>query len=679
MPSSVSLPPIAQHNPAIHVSNPTQTAIPSIPLAELPLRPSTLSLLKKRGFVTTAELEDARVNQGMATLAAELDLSLQDTANLLVEIQGCLRINGDEDSGNNNNNNQAATANTSIDTSVAIPPISNARFLLETSENDRNHIVTFCQDIDQLLGGGIALGQLTEIAGLPGTGKTQLAMQLAVLSRLPKLFGGVGGKTLYIDTEGSFAPERCAQMATALRQHIQGTNKYKQSIQQQQQSLQQHDILTERDILESIQVFSVHDEASQTATLQNLPQYLEDTSNDTVPVKLIVIDSVAFHYRAMLPTTNAKSKSSKSNSYQYYGQRTKSLISLAGFLADLARQYHLAVVCVNQMTTKIGMQGGGNNTSNNNNNSVLVPALGESWAHAITTRLLLSQHQQNGGSDSNRQLRTCQLVKSPHRPSGMAHFQILPQGIRRAKTISIARTRNISSSQGNSQASQQPPSQYQPPAPPPRHHRRPIQKQTTPLAPPPQQSLRRPLQPHNLKTPPSYSISTTSAAAAAAAAATPTMPPSRGNNNAPRRHHHPQHHPHRHPYQNPYQHNNSTNNNGNYNRVPIPTPPPNGVPPLRQPPNHHHHHQNVVRSTPNHANAAGTNHYNPKNDGVGSSNNDNNNHNHNHNNNNNNTPQNHQNQRMVTPHPTSNPPTTKMNHPSSNPPSLNGLKRRRIL
>ena len=69
-------------------------------------------------------------------------------------------------------------------------------------------------------GGGIPMGKITEICGSAGTGKTQLCMQLAVDATIPVDFGGVGGHTLYIDTEGSMVVERLAQMARAAVKHI---------------------------------------------------------------------------------------------------------------------------------------------------------------------------------------------------------------------------------------------------------------------------------------------------------------------------------------------------------------------------------------------------------------------------------------------------------------------------
>lgn len=75
---------------------------------------------------------------------------------------------------------------------------------------------TFSRSLDQLLGGGGArLGEVLEISGPPGVGKTQLLMQFAVSCTLPVMMGGLGGSCLYVDTEGSFVPERFYQVVAA--------------------------------------------------------------------------------------------------------------------------------------------------------------------------------------------------------------------------------------------------------------------------------------------------------------------------------------------------------------------------------------------------------------------------------------------------------------------------------
>lgn len=46
--------------------------------------------------------------------------------------------------------------------------------MLEKDKNSLTAIVTCCQQLDSMLGGGIQLGQVTEIAGPAGSGKTQM-------------------------------------------------------------------------------------------------------------------------------------------------------------------------------------------------------------------------------------------------------------------------------------------------------------------------------------------------------------------------------------------------------------------------------------------------------------------------------------------------------------------------
>ena len=72
---------------------------------------------------------------------------------------------------------------------------------------------TGCRMLDRLLGGGLEVGYVYELAGEFGAGKTQLCHQLAVMVQLPQERGGLSGRALYIDTEGTFRPERVISMA----------------------------------------------------------------------------------------------------------------------------------------------------------------------------------------------------------------------------------------------------------------------------------------------------------------------------------------------------------------------------------------------------------------------------------------------------------------------------------
>lgn len=50
-------------------------------------------------------------------------------------------------------------------------------------------------------------------------------------------------------------------------------------------------------ILETINVYRVHDEAAQTATIYSLPEYIRRMMETKNPVKILIVDSIAFHYR----------------------------------------------------------------------------------------------------------------------------------------------------------------------------------------------------------------------------------------------------------------------------------------------------------------------------------------------------------------------------------------------
>ncbi|EFX81518.1 putative RAD51C [Daphnia pulex] len=108
-------------------------------------------------------------------------------------------------------------------------------------------------------------------------------------------------------------------------------------------------------------------------------------------VKLIVIDSLAFHFRHDLENT---------------ALRSRVLHKIAAELSRMAVDFGTAVVVTNQMTTKFDSKGQGR----------LTPALGTSWGHAPTLRLILDW-------DPSRSFRWATLIKSSSLPSGSAPYQ----------------------------------------------------------------------------------------------------------------------------------------------------------------------------------------------------------------------------------------------------------------
>ena len=69
-------------------------------------------------------------------------------------------------------------------------------------------IPTGCLSLDRALEGGLPPTSITLLYGEAETGKTTLAMQCAVSS------SRMGFKTLYIDSDGTFSPERLSQIVS---------------------------------------------------------------------------------------------------------------------------------------------------------------------------------------------------------------------------------------------------------------------------------------------------------------------------------------------------------------------------------------------------------------------------------------------------------------------------------
>jgi RAD51-like protein 2 len=472
-----------------------------VSLQSLPLRPSTLSTLLRAGFQTTDDLQASRCpssssgggSGGLGAFASECSVGLAEAGRLWREVDEAAAAAAQPMAGGGGSRAAAGSRGSSGTTNIptgagqirprpagtrrvtAAALLSNPSRGAATTANTNasRHIVTFCRSIDALLGGGVALAELTELSGAPGAGKTQLAMQLCVDARLPAAYGGVEGEAVYVDSEGSFSPERCLDMAESLVRHVRrsaerrarggsGSGGSNSAADGGGNGGSSGSLLPSwfnpSTILDGIHVIRVHDMAAQTCAIRNLAALLRSRRENGTPVRAVVIDSVAFHYRAS-PHHGHEAGVNGSNSNSY-GSRTKSLTRLAATLSDLAREHDVAVLAVNQMTTKVGSGAADQNYHNrgtgsigggrtddviggglggggdiaNSSSSRLTPALGESWSHSTTTRLLLTQL--NGGSSSTGNggesidVRRCRLVKCPHKATGVADFQVNGSGIR---------------------------------------------------------------------------------------------------------------------------------------------------------------------------------------------------------------------------------------------------------
>ena len=141
--------------------------------------------------------------------------------------------------------------------------------------------------------------------------------------------------------------------------------------------------------------------------------------NDSI--KLLIVDSIAFHFRyPLLEDVNSNKK-----------KTTATLQSIAQKLQVITNKYKLVTIVTNQMTTKI---------SKDNELGLeigeLIPALGESWSHACSNCVLLEYVQPKTATavqieNSKRVVRSLKLIKSSNVAcNGHALYCITSDGVR---------------------------------------------------------------------------------------------------------------------------------------------------------------------------------------------------------------------------------------------------------
>lgn len=230
-------------------------------------------------------------------------------------------------------------------------------------------ISTCTNALDDLFGGGIETQAVTEVYGEFGSGKTQLCHTLCVSAQKPKEQGGLDGNVLYIDTEGTFRPERIVSIAKG---HNMDPSK----------------------VLDRIIVARAYNSSHQILILEEAGKMLKEEN-----IKLIISDSTTGLFRL-----------------EYLGRgtlaaRQQKIGRYIRLLARIAETYNCAVVATNQVSSSPDSFFG----------DPTRPVGGNVLGHASTYRVYIRK----GGKNK----RVAKMVDSPHHALSEAVFELGEMGV----------------------------------------------------------------------------------------------------------------------------------------------------------------------------------------------------------------------------------------------------------
>ncbi|RZN47079.1 DNA repair and recombination protein RadA [archaeon] len=223
--------------------------------------------------------------------------------------------------------------------------------------------------LNELIGGGFETQAIVEAFGEFGSGKSQIAHQLAVNVQLPVEQGGLDSGAVYIDTENTFRPERIMGMA-------------------------EHMGRDPREALRNIHIARAFNSSHQILLAERAEDLFEEGGS-----RLLIVDSLTSMFRA-----------------EYVGrgtlaERQQKLGMHLRQLHKIANVYDSCVFVTNQVSAKPDAFFG----------DPTRPVGGHVLGHSATLRLYLRKSKQGQ--------RIARLVDSPSLPEGEALFMVTEHGI----------------------------------------------------------------------------------------------------------------------------------------------------------------------------------------------------------------------------------------------------------
>ena len=242
-------------------------------------------------------------------------------------------------------------------------------------------ISTSTTSLDDLLDGGIETQAITEIYGEYGTGKTQICHTLCVMVQLPKNKGGLEAGAIYIDTEGTFRPERIY--------HIAETRN-----------------LDPNKALENVVVAKAYNSAHQELIMEDVGSIIDKTG-----ARLLIVDSAVAHYRAeFLGRGTLAGRQQRLNKFMH-------------LLLRIAETYNVAAIATNQIQASPDTFFG----------DPFRPTGGHVVAHTSTYRIYLKRSGRN---------RIARMVDSPYHAEREVIFHLTDKGVEDAEEASPRKSKS---------------------------------------------------------------------------------------------------------------------------------------------------------------------------------------------------------------------------------------------
>jgi len=301
--------------------------------------PTTARKLKEAGIVSVMDLAVTSADE----LAVDLNSSKDTAATFIMAAQRLLRES-------NILEKEFVTAESALE---------KRKSLMRCSTGSRA--------LDELLLGGIETQAVTEFYGEFGSGKSQICHTLAAIAPQPKESGGLNGGVIYIDTEGTFRPERLNQIARARE-------------------------LEPSHVLKNVAVCKVYNSSHLELIIKDLGKYVNDFN-----AKLVIIDSIISLHRAEFAGRGT------------LADRQQRLNGLLHKVIRLAEIFNIAVVITNQVQSSPDTFFGDPTKA----------AGGNVIGHASTYRIYLRKSGEN---------RTAKMIDSPYHPYSDARFTLNEKG-----------------------------------------------------------------------------------------------------------------------------------------------------------------------------------------------------------------------------------------------------------